>query len=559
MADYVVNVATRQVVVTPFGSELVGQLVQRAEDAAAESEAAKNAAVAAASYGPEVEAARGGEASLNARFDLIEAFGRGDADGNVFLSQFAGVSITTGIQNSGSGDGALRDTTTGDNNTADGYAAGRNNIGGAGNVFNGSAAGLTATAASEGVFVGWEAGGYGALGARIVLIGRAAGDYYAGADTVGVGAYALNAITGGTRLTALGAYAGAGAGNVGFESVYLGYNAGGSGIGHVPASNQTVLGAGAIATLPNQVTLGAENAETIRAFGMIAMRGYAAQRTWFAGNAGNQSAGNLGCIGIGEVVLVNSTSSTNVIGIGDLALQFHTGSNGPIAIGSLAMNQSLTINDTVVVGTNGLRYATTGVGNTNVGYRTMEHATAARNVTTLGDSAFWRYQGTGGIGIGYVVAELTQSGDNAIYVGIAAGRYCKSGADRILIGAEAGSFYDASGVDIEANLGAVDGGARVLGVGYRSLARTTGADFIALGHQSGLSLTSGSSNIYIGNNAANNGSQKVNATNQIIIAHNGWSANDNVIILGDATNDNFIVCGVSFSATELADLKALVA
>jgi hypothetical protein len=468
---------------------------------------------------------------------------------NIASGADAGDSFTTATGVVALGDGAARDTTTGSDTVAIGRAAGRANTTGVGGVFIGNGAGLTATAASDGVFIGKEAGGYGALGARITLVGRSAGDYYVGSDTVGVGAYALAAITGGTRLTALGAYAGAGAGNSGFESVYLGYNAAGSGIGHVPASNQTVLGAGAIATLPNQVTLGAENAETIRAFGMIAMRGYSAQRTWFAGNAGNAQAGNLGCIGIGEAVLNASTTSTNVIGIGDLALQFHTGSNGPIAIGSLAMNQSLTVNDTVAIGTRALRYAVSGVGDTVVGFRAMEYATEARSNTAMGDSAFWRYQGATGLALGYGAAELTQTGDRSIYMGAASGRYCKSGADRIMIGVEAGSFYNAPGVDIELNLGAVDAGARVTGIGYRSLAQTTGADFVAVGHLSGHIVTGGSGSIFIGSGAANDASQKLAPVNQIVIGKDAFGTLDNEVTLGNASITRTVLRGVQKGTT----------
>tara|TARA_R110002124_G_scaffold173690_4_gene341322 strand:- start:11963 stop:14002 length:2040 start_codon:yes stop_codon:yes gene_type:complete len=509
------------------------------------------------SVAAEVVAGRGGLASLDARFLVVESRVRQGV--NLVVGAGAGDAFTTGTGNAGFGEGALRDTEDGVDNTANGRAAGRGNVSGSYNVFSGVASGLLATAVEEGVFVGWEAGAYGVLGARLVLVGSRAASNYAGDDTVVVGAYGLNAVTGGDRITVVGNYGGQGAGNAQFGNSWFGYDAGGSVVGQVAGVNMTGLGASSYCIADHQVALGSDAVEDIRAFGTIVLRGSSTTRSFFAGNAGNRSPGNLGCIGIGESVLSASTATTNGIGIGDLALASHTGSNGPIAIGSLAMNQSLTINDTVAIGTNALRYAISGVGDTVVGYRTMEHATAARNCSTLGDSSFWRYQGTSGIAIGYVVAELTQTGDRSIFVGTAAGRYRKSGEDCIFIGAEAGSFHNAPGVNIELNLGAVTAGDRVIGVGWRSLAQTTGSDFVGLGHLTGYVVTGGSNSVFIGNNAGNHASQKVDPVNQVVIGHGAWAGNDNEVVIGNASNDNFTFGATSFSATELAALKALVA
>jgi hypothetical protein len=470
---------------------------------------------------------------------------------NIAAGPDAGDSFTTATGVVALGVEAGRDTTSGADMVAIGRAAGRSNTTAGDGVFIGVGAGLTPTTTAPGaVCVGAYAGAYGPLGARTVLVGKSAGDYLDGDDCVVVGNTALSTSgVSGDRVTAIGNYAGNGAGGAQFACTWLGYNAAGPSLGHVAGANQMALGASSYCTAENQIALGDDSVEDVRLFGMIALRANATTRSFFAGNAGNRSSGNQGCIGIGEAVLSASTTSTNIIGIGDRALESHTGSNGVVAIGSNAMRESLTINDSVVIGDNALRDATTGVGNTNIGLRTMAYATQARNCTSLGDSALWRYQGTGGIGIGYVVAELTQSGDHSIYIGTAAGRNCLSGDYRIMIGTEAGGFHNAPGVDIEANTGAVAGGARALGIGYRALAQTGGADFVAIGHEAGYSLTGGSTSIFIGSGAGKNASQKVDAVNQIVIGDDAFGTLDNEITLGNSSHTRTVLRGVQKGTT----------
>jgi len=535
MADATVTVQDQQVTVVPSGAELLLPIITQTSELLDSLEPYVG-------LGGEVVDARGGEANLAARLDVIDDKVRVGA--NLASGALAGNSFTTATGVVALGEEAARNTTTGADLVAIGRAAARGNLTGSGGVFLGTGAGLTASAATEAVVIGFEAGGYGALGDRATIIGYRAANLLSGDDNVAVGSRALFDLTGGDRLTAVGAYAGAGAGNAGLNSTFLGYNAGGAGTGQVAASNMTGLGAGSYCTAENQVALGNNLVEDLRAFGMVAMRGSTTTRSFFLGNAGNRSPGNQGCIGIGEVVLANSTTSTNVIGIGDLALQNHTGSNGPIAIGSLAMNLSLTVNDTVAIGTKALRSAVSGVGNTVVGFRAMEYATAARDNTAIGDSAFWRFQGSSGLAIGYVVAELTQTGDRSIYMGAGSGRYCKSGADRIMIGVEAGGFYSAPGVDIETNVGAVDGGARSLGIGYRALSQTPGADFVAVGHLAGHSLTGGSGSIFLGSGSGDHVSQKVDAVNSIAIGEDSFTDKNNQAVIGNSSISETILRGV---------------
>ena len=467
---------------------------------------------------------------------------------NIAVGPDAGVSFTTGTGSTFIGEGAGRDTEAGSDIVALGRAAGRGNVTGSLSLFAGVAAGLVATAAQESVALGYEAGGYGALGQRLTLVGSRSGNQYAGNDTTAVGAYTLHNLTGGSRITAVGAYAGNGGGNTQFQNTYLGYNAGGAGIGHVAADNLTAIGAGSYCTAENQVTLGNDAVEDVRACQSIMYRANHETRSYYVGNAGNRSPDNLSCLGMGDAALVVASGATNCVSIGDLAMQSYTGGNGVTAVGARSLNAATTLIDTVAVGNRAGALMTTGVGDSIVGFRALEHATQARNNSVLGDSAFWRYQGSGGVAIGYRVAEYTTSGDESVYIGRATGVNRADGERCVFIGAEAGGFHTAT-VDPDDGTGAVAAGDRVIGIGYRALALTTGDDHVAIGDSAGLSLTGGSGSVFVGSGAGNNASQKVAPVNQVVIGDDAFGTLDNEVTLGNASITRTVLRGVQKGTT----------
>jgi hypothetical protein len=319
-------------------------------------------------------------------------------------------------------------------------------------------------------------------------------------------------------------------------NTFIGYRAGADASQNASAENSTAIGANAYTTESDQVALGDDAVSEIRACATALYRvsnvGDGSVNAWLA-DAGNLETGNQGNVGIGFGVLANATTTSNAVGIGNLALSAHTGSNGVTAVGSRAMRDSIDCIDTTAFGNRALACATTGVGTTAVGFRAMEFSTESRTDTAVGDSAFWLWQGNGGVAVGYRTAEYTTAGVGSVYVGRAAGVNRADGDNCVFVGSEAGSFYSAT-IDPDTGAGAVSAGDRVIGVGYRALALTTGDDHVGVGHQAGLSLTGGSDCVFIGTDAGNNGSQKVDAVNAVAIGADAYATADNQVVLGGA-------------------------
>ena len=98
---------------------------------------------------------------------------------------------------------------------------------------------------------------------------------------------------------------------------------------------------------------------------------------------------------------------------------------------------------------------------------------------------------------------------------------------------------------------------RVLGIGQRAVMQAVGSDIVALGDLSASAVTLGTNSIFIGSGSGAGAGQKADVVNVIVIGKGVDAANDNEIILGSASNDNFTVCGESFSKTRLQDLNTL--
>lgn len=468
---------------------------------------------------------------------------------NIAAGADAGKSFTTGTGSVGLGDGALRDTAAGLDNAAIGRASGRANVAGNYNTYFGAVSGLTATGATGCVGIGYEALGYGLHGNLNTAAGYRAASSFAGIEITALGANAFFGIAAGVNLTGVGVSAGTGASGTHNNLTFLGHNAGGSGISHVSGDNQTAIGSGAKNTANNQVSLGNDTVEDVRACGTVMYRAYLTPRTYFFANAGNRTTGNNGTIGIGEAALAVAATVENGVFIGDLTGQSLTTGNGCTALGARALNLATSMTDTTMVGNRAGRAMLTGVGSTGVGFRVLEYATASRNDTALGDSAFWLHQGNGGTAVGYRVAEYTTAGNESTYVGNATGVNRANGDQCVFVGAEAGGFHTAV-VDPATGVGAVSAGSRVIGIGYRAMSLTTGNDHVGVGSSAGLSLTgAGSGSIFIGSGAGNNASQKVAPVNQIVIGQDAFSANDNEVVLGNASITRTVLRGVQIGTT----------
>lgn len=328
-------------------------------------------------------------------------------------------------------------------------------------------------------------------------------------------------------------------------NTFVGYAAGSDPAQEPTAENSTALGANAYTTASNQVALGDAAVQEIRAGATVMYRVVdpgLTSASLFMGDAGNDGAGNVASVGIGYGVMANATATTNAVAIGNLALSSNVASNGLVAIGSRAMRDSVDCIDTTMVGNRAGASMTTGVGATGIGFRVLEFATESRDATGVGDSALWLYQGFGATAVGYRAAEYTTAGDAGVYVGRATGVNRADGEHCVFVGAEAGGFPDAT-IDPDTGAGAVSAGDRVIGVGYRALANTTGDDHVGVGDQAGLTLTGGSGSIFIGSGAGADVSQKVDAVNSIAIGQGSYTTADNQIVVGNSNVTQTVLQG----------------
>lgn len=504
-----------------------------------------------ATYGPEVVTARGADASLGIRMDRIDDKVRLDGSDNVGIGDEALQSIDGGTLNLGIGPQAGRDMEAGDRNTFVGHGAGALAASGDDMTMVGTQAGNLRTGGSNATLIGSQANGNVAVNSiDCTHVGWQAGLNASGAENTTVGVKALLNGTG-IRNVVMGAYAGGGVSD-GQRCVFLGYNAAGAGIGHFnSADNAIAIGFGSYCTADSQVSLGNADVKEMLLGTVRTALVMSTQRNYFFGNSGNFDTDNGGCVAVGEAALRNANGALNATAVGDLAMQYHVSGNGCSAFGARALWNSTGCIDTTMVGNRAGASMTTGVGATGIGFRVLEFATESRDATGVGDSALWLYQGNGAVAVGYRAAEYTTGGDEGIYIGRAAGVNRADGERCVFVGAEAGSFPGAA-VDPDDGVGAVSAGDRVIGVGYRALANTTGDDHVAVGDEAGLSITGGSGSIFIGSDAGNNGSQKVDAANAIAIGQGAFTTADNQAVLGNASITQTILRGELKVAPEVA-------
>lgn len=434
---------------------------------------------------------------------------------NRFLAG-AGNLTLSGANNTGAGVAAVDSLTTGNRNTA----------------LGGSAL-SAATTADDGTAIG-----YGAL---------------------------INAT--GIRNTAAGSAAG-GAITTGEGNTHIGYGAGASGSGQEAAvSYSTAIGYNAYTTSSNQIAF-PDVADEVRMFGTTYMRGYLSKRAWFIGEgAGNRSIapGGGAAVGFGSVALAAITTGGNLVAIGDYAMNAHTTAQNSTAVGAKSQ-QVGNLTDCTSFGSLTLRSAVSGVGDTAVGFRALEYATVARNNTALGDSALWLTQGSSNLAAGYRVAEYMAAGDNNIFLGTIAG-VNRADGDRNTFGGTGANSFPGVTPNATTGAGAQAAGDDNAGWGYRVLENATGDDNSALGSDAGRSLTTGTGNLFLGHDAGNNGSQKVDATNSAAIGKGSYSDANNQMVLGDGSVTEVLIRSataklkinggqIQFPATQVASSDA---
>ena len=398
-----------------------------------------------------------------------------------------------------------------------------------------------------------------ATGSDSVAIGGSALANYLGSDAVAVGPGALINATG-IRNTAIGRSAGS-AVTSGTGNVHIGHGAGSLGIGQaVNAIDSVAIGNFAYNTNSYQVAF-SDNLETMRLQGFDTIRIKHSTRSLYIGQlAGRQAATGGANIGIGAVALANVTTGDSLVAVGDYAMNAAVTSINSVAFGRDAARYGTGTTDCVHVGNYAGQRSLTGVGDTVVGFRSMQHATQARNNSTLGDSAFWIYQGQGSIALGYRVAEHLESGNNNIIAGVNAANGLRTLSESVLVGFDANALPGVTVTRDETGgtaSGSVDGGAGQTGVGFRALLNARSPRNVALGSRAGASLVgvlgTPGNNIFIGPGAGDNASQLTSAVNTVAIGADVFTTADNQFKLGNSSHVVHVDGGrIKFPATQVA-------
>ena len=148
-----------------------------------------------------------------------------DSNFNTSVGINSGVSISgIGQENSFYGYAAGKAVSTDTNEAFFGYNSGLHVNGGSYNALFGSQSGYSLTTGSQNTFLGMWAGALGTTNLDDVFVGFEAGYGMSGDLNTGVGTFALNSVSSGTRNIAIGFDSGAS--NGGSDNVLIGYAAG---------------------------------------------------------------------------------------------------------------------------------------------------------------------------------------------------------------------------------------------------------------------------------------------------------------------------------------------
>lgn len=424
----------------------------------------------------EVVEARGASASLRLELARIDAKVR-IVGTNQFSGDGAGAALTTGTENVGNGEDALGSLTSGERNVADGWGALR-----------------AATTASRSTASGREA-----------LAGVETGD-----DNTGDGYRAGASLTGAASRNT---HVGSGSGDAAY------------GPQKVDAVNSSALGAGAVTTRDNQVSLGDEDVTELMFAETPFLRfkeGALTNSFFFGPEGGNHTTTSQCSIGVGGQALASLAGGGHNIGFGYRSLTNGTSIGSNVFIGSFTGEDAIDVIDSVAVGFGALRHATTGLGGVAVGIYALENATNVGNNTAVGDSCF-RHTTTGqqNVGMGYTCADSNLTGSYNVYLGQGCAFARTQGDYNFLGGYRAGAD-------------AVLAGNRNVGIGTAALLDHVGNDMVAVGQEAARGMTTASSGVIVGAGAAKaSDGQKVDAVNVLLLGAGVWTNEDNIAILGN--------------------------
>jgi len=256
---------------------------------------------------------------------------------------------------------------------------------------------------------------------------------------------------------------------------------------------------------------------------------------------------------VGVDALITNTSGISNTAVGYLSLSINNANNNT-AFGTSSLRNNSSGTNNTAVGTNALSSNTignnntangfqalmnsTGTNNTAVGYNALLVSTANDNTAIGSGSLASNTTGTVNTAVGHLAMFNNIDGNFNTAIGRASLQANTSGFNNTAIG-RASLYLNTDGRDNTAAGGEAlrnnGSGFQNVSVGVKSLFNnTTGNNNTAIGTNSGNTLVDGSFNLFLGFNAGNNASQKIDAQNSIAIGANTFTTADNQVVIGNS-------------------------
>lgn len=354
------------------------------------------------------------------------------------------------------------------------------------------------------------------------------------------------------------------------RNYYIGGGAGASATGNTNvAMGDSALRSG---TAAQAVVIGAQAGKANNSSGSIVIGYEAAASNPFPGVAiGYQSQrlpGSATNTSVGSFTLIAGATGSNNVALGYTAMQQNGSGIGNTGIGSGALNFNIATHFNTALGYNAMNRVVRGASNEAVGAGALSFMDSATNSVALGNSALIGSFGTvdtsvNNIAIGYSSQNATRNtrgnvsvGANTmvnniagfynVAVGDSALRLSGSGSNNVIVGKSAGLTMNNSNANVY--VGAYTGNqtpffgfstANNTFIGHRSGINTidgaTKNTFV--GDSSGLAVTNGTYNTFIGANAST-GVGFGNLTNATAIGYRAYATESNSLILGSINGVN---------------------
>jgi len=432
--------------------------------------------------------------------------------------------------NLGIGTGSLANVTSGAYNQAFGLLAGANITSANGNLLWGYKTGTSLFDGNHNIFIGDQTGSSNTSGDYNVAIGYQSMFNNKSQHNVALGVYTLYNST---------------SGNYNFASLFKALYSNTSGIDNIAIGYQA---------LQNN-TSGRYNI----AFGI---------------NTLSSNVAGTANIAMGNSALMSNVVSNNVA-IGDSALLSNTTGNYNTAIGKSAQISNITGVDRIAIGRNAMFTDTDGDGNIALGANSMYSQTTATHNVAIGDNAFYFNQtGVSSVAIGDRPLYANTTGDRNIAIGDHTMIGNTTGIRNIAVGVQSLSSNVSGNYNVSIGYHALDSnttgeynvafGLRALsfnktgsynvGAGYHAMYNATGNYNIGLGSETGLTVTSGSNNVAIGNLAD---VPSATTDNQLSIQNMIYGINNSGT--GSTVSTGFIGLGVKTPLAKLHVVGGVVA